>query len=46
MITVALLAAAGAILPKALAHGGVLSYGIEGTIYNGWAPYNTPVGQR
>ncbi|KAJ6621517.1 cellulose-growth-specific protein, partial [Mycena sp. CBHHK59/15] len=32
-------------LPKALAHGGVLSYLIGGTIYTGWSPYNTPVGQ-
>ncbi|KAJ7080822.1 glycosyl hydrolase family 61-domain-containing protein [Mycena belliarum] len=31
--------------PCALAHGGVLSYLIEGTIYKGWSPYNTPVGQ-
>ncbi|KAJ6621516.1 glycosyl hydrolase family 61-domain-containing protein [Mycena sp. CBHHK59/15] len=34
-----------AALPKALAHGGVLSYNIGGTIYQGWSPYNTPVGQ-
>ncbi|KAJ7663996.1 glycosyl hydrolase family 61-domain-containing protein [Mycena polygramma] len=32
-------------LPSALAHGGVLSYLIGGTIYKGWTPYNTPVGQ-
>ncbi|KAJ7114035.1 glycoside hydrolase family 61 protein D [Mycena epipterygia] len=34
-----------AALPKALAHGGVLSYNIGGTIYQGWSPYNTPTGQ-
>jgi len=27
------------------AHGGVLSYNIGGTDYNGFVPYNTPVGQ-
>ncbi|KAF8211002.1 glycosyl hydrolase family 61-domain-containing protein [Mycena galopus ATCC 62051] len=30
-----------AVLPKALAHGGVLSYNIGGKIYQGWSPYNT-----
>ncbi|KAJ7654619.1 glycosyl hydrolase family 61-domain-containing protein [Mycena polygramma] len=34
-----------AALPKALAHGGVLSYNIGGTVYQGWSPYNTPTGQ-
>jgi len=34
-----------AALPKALAHGGVLSYNIGGTLYEGWSPYNTPTGQ-
>ncbi|KAJ6504503.1 glycosyl hydrolase family 61-domain-containing protein [Mycena vulgaris] len=34
-----------AALPSALAHGGVLSYLIGGTVYKGWTPYNTPVGQ-
>ncbi|KAJ7235582.1 glycosyl hydrolase family 61-domain-containing protein [Mycena rebaudengoi] len=34
-----------AALPKALAHGGVLSYLIAGTVYKGWTPYNTPDGQ-
>ncbi|KAJ7036621.1 glycosyl hydrolase family 61-domain-containing protein [Mycena alexandri] len=34
-----------AAVPKALAHGGVLSYNIGGQIYQGWQPYNTPVGQ-
>ena len=29
----------------ALAHGGVLSYNIGGTTYQGFVPYNTPVGQ-
>ncbi|KAJ7065492.1 glycosyl hydrolase family 61-domain-containing protein [Mycena amicta] len=33
------------LLPSALAHGGVLSYNIGGTIYQGWSPYNTPTGQ-
>ncbi|KZV97912.1 cellulose-growth-specific protein [Exidia glandulosa HHB12029] len=28
-----------------VAHGGVLSYDIAGTTYNGFVPYNTPVGQ-
>ncbi|KAJ7780070.1 glycosyl hydrolase family 61-domain-containing protein [Mycena maculata] len=32
-------------LPKAFAHGGVLSYNIGGTTYQGWSPYNTPAGQ-
>lgn len=32
-------------LPKARAHGGVLSIAIGGTWYNGWQPYDTPVGQ-
>ncbi|KII86197.1 glycoside hydrolase family 61 protein [Plicaturopsis crispa FD-325 SS-3] len=30
---------------QVFAHGGVLSYGIGGTIYQGWAPYNSAVGQ-
>ncbi|KAF7312304.1 Cellulose-growth-specific protein [Mycena indigotica] len=34
-----------ALLPSALAHGGVLSYNIGGTTYQGWSPYNTPTGQ-
>ncbi|KAI0781783.1 glycosyl hydrolase family 61-domain-containing protein [Abortiporus biennis] len=38
------LASAG-VLPQALAHGGVLSYKIDGSIFQGWAPYNSPVGQ-
>ena len=33
----ALVALASSILPTALAHGGVLSYLIEGTHYQGWA---------
>lgn len=31
-----LVALASAALPNVLAHGGVLSYGIEGQIYQGW----------
>jgi len=27
------------------AHGGVLSYGFGGTIYQGWQPYDSPTGQ-
>jgi len=34
-----------AILPQALAHGGVLSIEIGKTWYWGWQPYDTPVGQ-
>ena len=33
------------LLPRVFAHGGVLSYNIGGTLYPGWVPYNTPVGQ-
>jgi len=33
------------LIPSVIAHGGVLSYNIDGEIYNGWAPYNSPVGQ-
>ncbi|KAK7464159.1 Esterase/lipase/thioesterase [Stygiomarasmius scandens] len=33
------------LIPSAIAHGGVLSYNIDGEIYNGWAPYNSPDGQ-
>ncbi|GJJ11149.1 hypothetical protein Clacol_005380 [Clathrus columnatus] len=32
-------------LACAAAHGGVLSYNIAGTEYNGFVPYNTPTGQ-
>ncbi|KAL0063798.1 Esterase/lipase/thioesterase [Marasmius tenuissimus] len=32
-------------LPKVLAHGGVLSIGIGGTIYDGWHPYDSPSNQ-
>ncbi|KAL0567666.1 Esterase/lipase/thioesterase [Marasmius crinis-equi] len=32
-------------LPKAHAHGGVLSISNGGTTYPGWQPYNTPTGQ-
>ncbi|KAF7296429.1 hypothetical protein HMN09_01113300 [Mycena chlorophos] len=34
-----------ALIPRVLAHGGVLSYDIGGTFYEGWSPYNTPTGQ-
>ncbi|KAK7031752.1 carbohydrate-binding module family 1 protein [Favolaschia claudopus] len=34
-----------AALPQVFAHGGVLSYKIGGTTYQGWSPYNTPTGQ-
>ncbi|KAI1795017.1 glycosyl hydrolase family 61-domain-containing protein [Ganoderma leucocontextum] len=40
-----LVALASAALPKVLAHGGVLSYEIEGEILQGWQPYDSPVGQ-
>jgi lytic cellulose monooxygenase (C1-hydroxylating) len=39
------LALASATLPTALAHGGVLAYSNAGNWYQGWAPYNSPVGQ-
>ena len=29
----------------AIAHGGVLSYNIAGTTYQGFVPYNSPTGQ-
>ncbi|KAI0329645.1 cellulose-growth-specific protein [Cubamyces sp. BRFM 1775] len=41
----ALVTLASAALPKVLAHGGVLSYSNAGNWYQGWAPYNSPVGQ-
>lgn len=44
MFKFVVLIAAG-LIPKALAHGGVLSYSWSGTTYQGWAPYDTPVGQ-
>lgn len=34
-----------ALAGSAAAHGGVLSYNIGGTTYNGFVPYNTPTGQ-
>ncbi|TBU28686.1 glycosyl hydrolase family 61-domain-containing protein [Dichomitus squalens] len=40
-----LVALASAALPQVFAHGGVLSYKIEGEIFQGWAPYNSPTGQ-
>lgn len=42
---IGLVSLALAALPLARAHGGVLSYSIEGTLYEGWAPYNSPTGQ-
>jgi len=30
---------------KVQAHGGVLAYSWSGQWYDGWHPYNTPVGQ-
>ncbi|EIM86349.1 cellulose-growth-specific protein [Stereum hirsutum FP-91666 SS1] len=42
---VVLLAAAATSLPKALAHGGVLSYSWDGDWYWGWQPYDSPTGQ-
>ncbi|RPD67453.1 hypothetical protein L226DRAFT_519295 [Lentinus tigrinus ALCF2SS1-7] len=41
----ALATLASAALPRVLAHGGVLSYKIDGQIFQGWAPYNSPTGQ-
>ncbi|GJJ13661.1 esterase/lipase/thioesterase [Clathrus columnatus] len=32
-------------LARVAAHGGVLAYSNAGNWYQGWAPYNTPVGQ-
>ncbi|KAI0076549.1 cellulose-growth-specific protein [Panus rudis PR-1116 ss-1] len=40
-----ILAVASAAIPQVLAHGGVLSYSNAGNWYQGWAPYNSPVGQ-
>jgi hypothetical protein len=34
-----------ALATTALAHGGVLSYNIAGTTYQGFVPYNSPTGQ-
>jgi cellulase len=44
MLSLALVVAAAA-LPQVFAHGGVLSYTIDGTTYKGFAPYNSPSGQ-
>ncbi|KAF8576370.1 carbohydrate-binding module family 1 protein [Ramaria rubella] len=42
----AILAATGlSQLSEVAAHGGVLAYSNAGNWYNGWAPYDTPVGQ-
>ncbi|KAH7927139.1 glycoside hydrolase family 61 protein [Leucogyrophana mollusca] len=43
--TFAALAAALTQVSQVAAHGGVLSYDIAGTTYNGFVPYNTPTGQ-
>ncbi|KAF8893794.1 glycoside hydrolase family 61 protein [Infundibulicybe gibba] len=40
------LVAAATQIQLVLAHGGVLSYKIGGVTYNGFVPYNTPVGQK
>lgn len=39
----ALVALASAALPQVLAHGGVLSYVIEGATYQGWAVRTIPL---
>ncbi|KAJ8514314.1 hypothetical protein ONZ45_g8128 [Pleurotus djamor] len=39
------LAIACAVLPRVLAHGGVLSYTIGGKWFDGWKAYNSPAGQ-
>ncbi|KAL4264807.1 Endo-beta-1,4-glucanase D [Pleurotus pulmonarius] len=44
-LSAAALVIASALVPRALAHGGVLSYSIAGTWYDGWKAYNSPVGQ-
>ncbi|KAI0313005.1 glycoside hydrolase family 61 protein B [Amylostereum chailletii] len=33
------------VTPKVLAHGGVIGYNLDGTYYNGFTAYNSPVGQ-
>jgi len=45
MFATQVIALAIAALPSVMAHGGVLSYNIAGQNYDGWHPYNTPVGQ-
>ncbi|KAF5361131.1 hypothetical protein D9758_009056 [Tetrapyrgos nigripes] len=47
MFAAQVIALALAALPMkgVMAHGGVLAYSIGGEWYNGWSPYNTPVGQ-
>nr|Q00023.1 RecName: Full=Cellulose-growth-specific protein; Flags: Precursor [Agaricus bisporus]AAA53434.1 cellulose-growth-specific protein [Agaricus bisporus] len=37
--------ALGLFAAKVQAHGGVIGYSWDGTWYEGWHPYNTPVGQ-
>ncbi|TFK66807.1 cellulose-growth-specific protein [Pluteus cervinus] len=36
---------AAAFVTRALTHGGVTSYVVDGTPYTGWQPYNSPTGQ-
>ncbi|CAL1706883.1 unnamed protein product [Somion occarium] len=43
--TLTALAVAACQIAQVLAHGGVLSYDIDGTTYDGFKAYNTPVGQ-
>ncbi|KAF7433663.1 Esterase/lipase/thioesterase [Pleurotus ostreatus] len=45
MFHLALVSAALSLFPRAFAHGGVLAYSNAGKWYDGWHPYNTPVGQ-
>ncbi|KAJ8508421.1 hypothetical protein ONZ45_g9306 [Pleurotus djamor] len=45
MVQLLLLSAALALVPQAFAHGGVLAYSNAGKWYDGWHPYNSPVGQ-
>ncbi|KAJ8508420.1 hypothetical protein ONZ45_g9301 [Pleurotus djamor] len=45
MLKIAFLSAALGVLPRVLGHGGVLYYSNAGNWYNGWQPYNSPVGQ-
>ncbi|KAF9495881.1 hypothetical protein BDN71DRAFT_1506228 [Pleurotus eryngii] len=44
-LSAAALVIASALVPRTLAHGGVISYSIAGTWYDGWKAYNSPVGQ-
>ncbi|KAG5219716.1 glycoside hydrolase family protein [Salix suchowensis] len=42
-LSAAALVIASALVPRTLAHGGVISYSIAGTWYDGWKAYNSPV---